>query len=669
MDTLPQKSPKIWSIVSVGCVLLILLACGTSAALGMGSALWFTHDSHSAVNQEKPPTAQLSPQVARLTGLLGWVEIQDKGNWVVASEGQLVHAGQRVRTGEMSKATLNFYDGSQAWLEADSELSIDKLKAGRGNQTRTVVLTQWAGQSEHQVAKNGRQDSRYVVNTAEGSGEAHGTLFRVFVTPDGEARYMVVEGSVAVTSINVTVLVQTGQATAIYLGQPPLAPVMSVTAQGEVTQIGDTWTIAGQSFLTNEHTVIVGNPQVRDWALVQGRQLDDGDRIADWIILIHASQANQFSLNGEVDTTSDMEWTINDQKISITSDTEIDPGITTGDLVHVDGLILEDGRLEADSIRLINSQAGLPFEFTGVIQAMNDNDWLVSGQSVRVIAETAKPDDLAAGEVVQVSGYIQEDGTWLASSIRRAEQQAGHFEFSGVLESMNPWQVAGIALETRDWTVIAPDLKLGDLVFVEGEIDASGAWVAEEIVRLDAETARLVLIGTVVSKDPWIVSGLTLRVTTDTEILGDISVGSMVRVELVLGQDGQWYAVRIEPLPDTIVFPGCVDLVATVVSVTGNQIQLENWPLMPLDENVQVEGAITPNSIVRFRLCFDASGQITIVYIVIIEQTEGEPSGETSGKVLVCHKPDKKNGGHTLSIDAAALPAHLGHGDYAGPCR
>jgi hypothetical protein len=669
MDTLPPKSPKIWPLVSVGYALLMLLACGTSAALGMGGALWFTQGSHSAVNQEKAPTAPLSPQVARLTGLLGWVEVQDQGTWATASEGQLVRAGQRVRTGEMSKATLNFYDGSQAWLEAGSELSIDELNADRGNQMRTVVLTQWAGQSEHQVAKNGRQDSRYVVNTAAGSAEAHGTLFRVFVTPAGEARYMVVEGSVAVTSLNVTVLVQTGQVTALYLGQPPLAPVMSVTAQGEVTQTGDTWTIAGQSFLVNEHTVMVGNPQVGDWALVEGRLLDDGSHFADWIILIHASQANHFSLNGEVDTTGETEWAINDKKIYITSDTEIDPGIAAGDLVHVDGLILEDGRLEAASIRLIDSQAGLPFEFTGVIQAMNNDEWLISGQSVRITAETSMPDELAAGELVRVSGHIQEDGTWLASSISRVEQQAGHFEFSGVLENTNPWQVAGIALETRDWTVIAPDLKLGDLVFVEGEIDASGAWVAEEIVRLDAETARLVLIGIVVSKDPWIVSGVNLRVTNDTQILSDISIGSLVRVELVLGQDGQWYAERIELLPDTIVVPGCIDLVATVVSVTGNQIQLENWPLMPLDENAQVEGVISPNSVVRFQLCFNKSGQITIVYIVILEQAEGEPTGEIGGKVLVCHKPDKKNGGHTLSIDAAALPAHLGHGDYAGPCR
>ncbi|MEJ2597995.1 MAG: DUF5666 domain-containing protein [Anaerolineales bacterium] len=668
MDTTPQKSPKIWPFFSLGCALLILSICGASVVLGAGGALWFTHSGGSIVKQGQPPSSQLSPEVAELTGLLGWVEVKDQGKWAPASEGQLVRAGQRVRTGEMSKVTLRFYDGSQAFLGEASELSIDDLGAARGNRTRTVVLTQWTGQSEHQVAKNGRKDSRYVVNTAAGAGEAHGTLFRVFVTPQGEARYMVVEGTIAVTSLEVTVLVNAGQVTAIYLGEPPLEPVTSVSAQGEVTQTGDTWEVAGQSFTVNEHTMIVGDPQVGDWALVEGRLLDDGSRIADWIILIHASQANHFGLNGEVDATGETEWTINDQKIYVTSDTEVDPGIEAGDLVRVEGLILEDGRLEAGSIRLLDSKLGLPFEFTGVIQEMNAENWLLSGHSVRVTAETTKPDDLSIGQQVTVRGNIQEDETWLASSITRLEQQAGHFEFSGVLESMDPWQVAGISFETRDWTVIAPDLKVGDLVFVEGEVDSTGTWIAEEVVRLDAETARLVLIGTLVSKDPWIVSGVTLQVTTATEILGEVSVGSLVRVELVLGGDGQWYALRIEPLPGMIVFPSCIDLVAKVVSVTENQIQLANWPLMPLDENAQVDGVITPNSVVRFRLCFNESGQITIVYIVIIQEPETEPV-ESGGKVLVCHKPDKKKGGHTLSIDASALPAHLGHGDYAGPCR
>lgn len=669
MDSSSQNKTRTWTIIAGGCLLVVLLACGISSALGAGGFLLFSRHPSSSVESMQSVDPGLSPTVAQLTNLQGWVEVQDQGDWVTASEGQLIHAGQHVRSGEVSSVTLRFYDGSQALLDASSQLSIDELNAGKGNQTRNIVLTQWAGSSDHQVAKNGREDSRYIVNTSAGTGEAHGTTFRVFVTPGGEAHYMVVEGAVAVTSLEVTVLVQAGQVTVIYLGQPPLEPLMSVSLQGELTQTGDLWTIAGQTFNVDEHTVVVGNPQEGDWVLVEGHQSDDGSRVADWIVLIHHEQSNTFNLNGEVDATGETEWTINDQKIYITSDTEIDPGIAAGDLVRVQGLILEDGRLEAESIRLQDSQEGLHFEFSGIIQEMDGDTWLISGHSVLVTAETSLSDELAAGELVLVSGRIQEDETWLATSITRADESTGHFEFSGVLESMDPWQVAGISLETRDWTVIDANLAAGDLVHVEGEIDPNGVWVADAIVRLDAEMARMVLIGTVVSMDPWIVSGVTLWVTPESEILGEITPGSLVRVELVLGEDGQWVAVRIELVPGEIVFPGCIDLVARVVSVDGSQIQLENWPAMLLGEDVQVEGVIVPGSVVRFRLCFDENGQMIITELVMIEDAESEPPESQEAKVQVCHKPDKKKGGHTLTIAAPALPAHLGHGDYEGPCR
>ncbi len=669
MDSSSQNKTRTWTIIAGGCLLVVLLACGISSALGAGGFLLLSRHRSSSVEPMQSSDSGLSPTVAQLTNLQGWVEVQDQGNWMSASEGQLIRSGQHIRSGEVSSVTLQFYDGSTALVDASSELSIDELDAGTGNQTRTIVMTQWSGSSEHQVAKNKREDSRYMVNTSAGTGEAHGTTFRVYIAPNGEAHYMVVEGVVAVTSLESTVLVQAGQVTVIYLGQPPLEPLMSVSLQGELTQIGDLWTIAGQSFKVDEHTVVIGNPQVGDWVLVEGHQLDDGSTIADWIVLIHHEQSNTFNLNGEVDATGEMEWTINDQKIYTTSDTEIDPGIKAGDLVRVQGLILEDGRLEAESIRLQESREGLPFEFSGVIQNMDNDTWLISGHRVLVTAATSISDELVAGDIVLVSGRIQADETWLATSITRVDESTGHFEFSGILESMDPWQVAGISLETRDWTVIAEKLAEGDLVHVSGEIDPNGVWIADEIVRLDTETARMVLIGVVVGKNPWVVSGVALRVKPETEILGEIITGSLVRVELVLGEDEQWVAVRIELVSGEILIPGCIDLVARVVSIDGRQIQLENWPAMLLGEDVQVDGAIVPGSVVRFRLCFDENGQMIITELVVIEEVESEPPESQQAKVLVCHKPDKKKGGHTLSIAAPALPAHLGHGDYEGPCR
>jgi hypothetical protein len=41
----------------------------------------------------------------------------------------------------------------------------------------------------------------------------------------------------------------------------------------------------------------------------------------------------------------------------------------------------------------------------------------------------------------------------------------------------------------------------------------------------------------------------------------------------------------------------------------------------------------------------------------------GERAPKSKGKVAVCHKGKK-----TIYVDEAAVKAHLGHGDYLGPC-
>lgn len=40
-----------------------------------------------------------------------------------------------------------------------------------------------------------------------------------------------------------------------------------------------------------------------------------------------------------------------------------------------------------------------------------------------------------------------------------------------------------------------------------------------------------------------------------------------------------------------------------------------------------------------------------------------ERAPKSKGKVAVCHKGKK-----TIYVDEAAVKAHLGHGDYLGPC-
>lgn len=281
---------------------------------------------------------------------------------------------------------------------------------------------------------------------------------------------------------------------------------------------------------------------------------------------------------------------------------------------------------------------------------------------------------------VEVKGL---NGEW------RPVAGASTFELVGALKSMNPWVVAGTTLETNETTTIQEGLQVGDLVRVKGTALEGGKWVAYSIERAEEQTnpsSTIVIVGKVTSTDPWVVNGITLNVTADTVITGNITAGMLVRVEILLSEDGTWEVLSIAPLGDFTEVDGCVTVAATIVSVTADEIQFVGWPSMPLGSDVKIESGsggeegeqgdegqgsvvLSPNQNVLVVLCPSEDSQIVITQIIIIVVTMPDESGNsTEGeKALICHKPDKK-GGHTLSVSASAVPAHLAHGDKLGPC-
>ena len=277
---------------------------------------------------------------------------------------------------------------------------------------------------------------------------------------------------------------------------------------------------------------------------------------------------------------------------------------------------------------------------------------------------------------VEVKG---QNGEWMPVA------GASTFELVGTLQSLRPWKVAGTTLETNETTKIQEGLQVGDLVRVKGTVLEDGKWVAYSIERAEEganPSPTVVFIGKVTSTDPWVVNGITLNVTTDTVINGNITVGMLVRVEVLLSEDGTWEVLSLTPLGDFSEVDGCVTVAATIVSVTADEIQFVGWPSMPLGSGVKIESngneegnqqgdiVLSPNQNVLVVLCPSDNNQIVIAQIiVIVVNPPGEGGNDSSGdhaKVLVCHKP-KKNA-HTLSLPQSAVPAHLAHGDTLGPC-
>ena len=290
---------------------------------------------------------------------------------------------------------------------------------------------------------------------------------------------------------------------------------------------------------------------------------------------------------------------------------------------------------------------------------------------------------LGSPNVASQTPQIENGAVELANPNGEWTQVAGTstFELVGALTSIDPWVVAGKDLETNESTQIEEGLQVGDLVRVRGTILEDGKWMAHSIVRAQEQAEpTIILIGQVTSIDPWVVNGITLNVTAKTEITGQITVGMLVRVEILLLEDDTWQVLSIAPLDDFTEVEGCITVSATIISVSVNEIQFVGWPSLPLSPGIIIESGeegennqagdvtLSPNQDVLVVLCPSENNQIVIVQIIVIVINPPEEGGqETPGeKVLVCHKP-KKNA-HTLSIAAAAVPAHLGHGDTLGPC-
>jgi len=653
----PSSRPR-WLLPTVAFSSLVALTLVCMLVVSAGSGLiWLWQQSQSASvaqNTTDTPIAGATqavlgpvatpeviaveasdPQSAALNSSRGLIEIQtNEGAWVTAKNGEVVRAGQRLRAGALSSAALAFYDGSRARLGPNSEVSVDTLDAQTSGGPRIVLLTQWVGDSNHQVAASTDPASRYEVHTPSGIGTAKGTAFHVFVSSTLLTRFDVDEGAVSVTSLSVTVIVVAGQSTVIISGQPPSEPTFRIKGEGEVFKIGNSWRVAGNTFLTNLTTVVVGDPQVGDWVSFEARTLADGSRLADRISLLHRAPENRFAFSGIAENMSSEEWTISGRSVRISEDTEIGDDIEVGDQVAVEGGIAQGGTLWAARIRLIEPEK-LPFEFTGVVESIGNDSWMISGRVVAIDEDTRIEGDIEIGDIVRVKGQVLEDGNWLAKSVRLVEKDKREFEIVGPVESMAPWVVAGVEFATDDRTEIDDDIEAGDRVRVKGRILDDGTWLAEEIQRLEeGRPRRFKFVGEVTGMDPWVVGGIELTVNENTEIKGDIAVGNFVRVEGRILEDGAWLAQKIKRLDSRL---GCLSFSTVIRSADAQQIVLLDWRAVKLGEGIEVKGEVKVAAVVIVFGCVQEDGELVIINVIVVYQLDSIP--------IVVIKPPSDNGG------------------------
>ncbi len=299
---------------------------------------------------------------------------------------------------------------------------------------------------------------------------------------------------------------------------------------------------------------------------------------------------------------------------------------------------------------------------------------------------------IGLGQSAVQQGILQLDGGIIKFKNQNGglEQLAAisSFDLIGRLDSTEPWTVAARPLQRNEATQIAQDLQVGDMVRVRGSILEDGAWLAHSIERADEQTGQTInIVGEVASTGPLVVNGTTFNVTGDTVVSGDVQPGTLVRVDVLALEDGTWEVIGVAPQNGLPAASGCTTVSATVVSVSGNEIQFLGWPTtVTVEDDAQPDtddnnndsnengdnsdgvdiANLQPGQQVLVVLCASENNQVVITKITVLDE-DGTTDTHDGEKVLICHKPAKK-GGHTISISSSAVPAHLGHGDKMGAC-
>src|SRR5437773_1640578 len=145
-----------------------------AVALGLGS---------SAV---LAPEADALVSISTLTVVDGSVLISHAGSgFAPAREGEVVAAGDTIRTESGAAAEITYFEGSSVRLEADTQIVVESLRSEADGGT-VIGMMQTLGRTWHVVTKLISGSSRYEVRTPSSTASVRGTIFAVDVHVDAD---------------------------------------------------------------------------------------------------------------------------------------------------------------------------------------------------------------------------------------------------------------------------------------------------------------------------------------------------------------------------------------------------------------------------------------------------------------------------------------------------
>jgi hypothetical protein len=304
------------------------------------------------------------------------------------------------------------------------------------------------------------------------------------------------------------------------------------------------------------------------------------------------------------------DWTVAGRTVHVTSAAHIDGSPAVGKSVEVEGVLQNDGSVNATEIEVKSDADSLSdFLFRGRVEQLPSTsgfvgDWVVSGRTVHVTSSTFVQQveaPLAVGVPVKVIGTLRPDGTIDATKVQTEKKEhTTFFEFTGPVQSLpstsdltGDWTVGGRTVHVTTSTKIERDkgpITVGTVVEVKGTVRTDGSVDAVKIEPAETGANAFEFHGVVTTLPntagfvgDWVVDGRTIHVTSNTRIdqeEGLLAVGSFVEVKGTLRSDGSVDATEIEversataerPVP-TFELHGTVEQLPNTAGLVGDWV-------------------------------------------------------------------------------------------------
>src|SRR5437016_14253721 len=150
----------------------IVLVVTLALALGSGAVL--------------APEADAHVSRTALTFVAGSVLLSHDGSeFNEAHEGDVIAAGDTIRTESGAAAEITYFEGSSVRLEADTQIVVESVRTEADGGT-VIGMMQTLGRTWHVVTKLIMGSSRYEVRTPTSTASVRGTIFSVDVHADAD---------------------------------------------------------------------------------------------------------------------------------------------------------------------------------------------------------------------------------------------------------------------------------------------------------------------------------------------------------------------------------------------------------------------------------------------------------------------------------------------------